>query len=416
MAGNSGQRLKVGIVGGSIAGCTAAIEWQRIGCDVTLWERTGDELKDRGAGIGVPISIIDKFIARDLIDANTPYFIGDAVAYLWRTEAAQQYGYLAWEQRATSVLALLNWGGLYKNLRQRVPDSVYKFNHRVVALYDSGSSVRVELADGASDNFDLVVCADGYMSLGRQTLFPDVGLKYAGYVLWRGLLAEGGMPRAETLEHGIACIGYPDGHSLFYFVPGANGSIKRGERLFNWGMYLPVADEALADFLTDRAGHRREGLPPGAMPLATERALKDKAKERLPDYYLEIAERARDTSVYAIYDCTVPAYRKGRICLAGDAGAYARPHSASGAFKGMSDAIALADSIKRGTSLEEAFESWNQARTDENRRLVEFGNQVGRARVKEIPDWSKMNPASMEKWFNSIVTIQREVSSADKSK
>jgi len=143
----------------------------------------------------------------------------------------------------------------------------------VVALYDSGSSVRVELADGASDNFDLVVCADVYMSLGRQTLFSDVGLKYAGYVLWRGLLAEGGMPRAETLEHDIACIGYPDGHSLFYFVPGANGSIKRGERLFNWGMYLPVADEALADFLTDRAGHRREGsLPSGAVPLATERA------------------------------------------------------------------------------------------------------------------------------------------------
>jgi hypothetical protein len=67
---------------------------QRIGCDVTLWERTGDELKDRVAGIGVPISIIDKFIARDLIDANIPYFIGDAVACLWRTEAAQQYGIL----------------------------------------------------------------------------------------------------------------------------------------------------------------------------------------------------------------------------------------------------------------------------------------------------------------------------------
>ena len=268
----------------------------------------------------------------------------------------------------------------------------------VVALYDSGSSVRVELADGASDNFDLVVCADVYMSLGRQTLFSDVGLKYAGYVLWRGLLAEGGMPRAETLEHDIAFIGYLDGHSLFYFVPGANGSIKRGERLLNWGMYLPVADEALADFLTNRAGHRREGLlPPGAMPLATERALKDKAKERLPDYYLEIAERARDTSVYAIYDCKLPAYREGRICLVGDAWAYARPHSAAGAFKGMSDATALADSVKQGTSLEKALELWNEARTDENNHLVEFGNQVGRARVKEIPDWSKMNPASMEK-------------------
>ena len=388
MAGNSGQQLKVGIVGGSIAGCTAAIELQRIGCDVTLWERTGDELKDRGAGIGVPCSIIDKLIERDLIDVNTPYFTVEAAARLWRTEAAQPYGYLAWDQPGT--LALLNWGGLYKNLRKRVPDSVYNFNHRVTAFHDSGSAVRVEIADGTIDNFDLVVWADGYTSLGRRTLFPDIGLKYAGYVLWRGFLAEGEMPKAEALERGVACIGYPGGHSLFYFVPGGTGSIKPGDRLINWGMYLPVADDVLPNFLTDKVGNRREGsLPPGAVPLATERDFKDKAKERLPDYYLEIAERSRDTSAYAIYVCKVPAYRKGRICLVGDAGAYARPHSGAGALKGMSDATALVDSIKQNSSLEEALESWNQARTAENNRLVEFGNQLGRALVKEIPDWSR---------------------------
>ena len=82
----------------------------------------------------------------------------------------------------------------------------------------------------------------------------------------------------------------------------------------------------------------------------------------------------------------------------------------------MSDATALADSIKRSSSLEEALELWNQTRTSENNRLVEFGNQLGQALVKEIPDWSKMNATSMEKWFNSIVTIQSEMFSPDKSK
>ena len=53
--------FRVGIVGGSIAGCTAAIELVRLGCEVTLFERTGEELKDRGAGIGVPPSVIDTF-------------------------------------------------------------------------------------------------------------------------------------------------------------------------------------------------------------------------------------------------------------------------------------------------------------------------------------------------------------------
>jgi len=81
-----------------------------------------------------------------------------------------------------------------------------------------------------------------------------------------------------------------------------------------------------------------------------------------------------------------------------------------GALKGMNDAIALADSTKQSSSLEEALELWNQTRTGENNRLVEFGNQLGQALVKEIPDWSKMNATSMEKWFNSIVTISPKFS------
>jgi len=28
--------------------------------------------------------------------------------------------------------------------------------------------------------------------------------------------------------------------------------------------------------------------------------------------------------------------------------------------------------------------------------------------VKEIPDWSKMDVAEMERWFNSIVTIKSD--------
>ena len=81
------KRLKVGVIGGSIAGCTTAIELLRLGCDVTLLERTGEELKDRGAGIGVPSSVMDTFITRDLVDANTPYFPGHSLR-AWRTGKA----------------------------------------------------------------------------------------------------------------------------------------------------------------------------------------------------------------------------------------------------------------------------------------------------------------------------------------
>ena len=128
------QGLRVGIIGGSIAGCTTAIELLRLGCEVTLLERTGDTLKDRGAGIGVPPSVMDTFIERDLVDADTPFFAGHAFTRIWRTEKERRYGYLAWDQPAN--LALLNWGGLYRNLRKRVPDRVYRSGQRAVALHE----------------------------------------------------------------------------------------------------------------------------------------------------------------------------------------------------------------------------------------------------------------------------------------
>ena len=401
--------LKVGIVGGSIAGCTTAIELVRLGCDVTLYERTGEELKDRGAGIGVPPSVIDTFIRRDLVDADIPYFSSQVFTRLWRTDQERRYGYLAWDQPAS--LALLNWGGLYRNLRKRVPDHVYRTEHRVVALYEHGNErVGVELANGTVPEFDLVVCADGYTSLGRRTLFPEIDIQYAGYVLWRGFLLEKELAESYPLTSGVRCLGYPGGHGIFYFVPGPDGSVAQGKRLVNWGVYVPVSEATLSEFLTDKEGRSHEGsLPPGAMPLSTEMSLKQKAYERMPDYYAEITDKSPDTFAYAIYDCQVPAYRKGRICLAGDAGAFARPHSAAGALKGINDATALGDALKTHSSLEEALTRWNAVQTEANNNLVRFGNQLGRALVKEIPDWSKMDASSMEKWFTSIVTIQTEM-------
>jgi 2-polyprenyl-6-methoxyphenol hydroxylase-like FAD-dependent oxidoreductase len=401
--------LKVGIVGGSIAGCTMAIELVRLGCEVTLFERTGEELKDRGAGIGVPLSVIDTFIKRDLVDADIPYFSSHSFTRIWRTEQEQQYGYWAWDQPAN--LALLNWGGLYRNLRKRVPDHVYRTEHRVLALHEQGNNrVSVALANGTTHEFDLVVCADGYTSLGRRTLFPEATIKYAGYVLWRGFLLEKELDESKPLESGVRCLGYPGGHGIFYFVPGPDGSVEYGERLVNWGIYVPVAESTLAAFLTDKEGKTREGsLPPGAMPLSTEIPLKQKAHERIPEYYAEIVDKSQDTFVYGIYDCQAPAYRKGRICLAGDAGAFARPHSAAGALKGINDATALGDALRTHKSVEEALTHWNKTQTETNNNLVRFGNQLGQALVTEIPDWSHMDATSMEKWFTSIVTIQTEV-------
>ena len=58
------EGLRVGIVGGSIGGCTAALALAGVGCDVTLFERSTGRLEDRRAGIGMPIPLLDGLKAR----------------------------------------------------------------------------------------------------------------------------------------------------------------------------------------------------------------------------------------------------------------------------------------------------------------------------------------------------------------
>ena len=405
---HAARDLDIAIIGGSIAGCTAAIELARLGARVTLFERSGEELKDRGAGLGIPTSVVDTFIARDLVDAALPYFPAPAFLRICRTAKESRYGRLAWAQPAT--LAALNWGGLYRNLRKRVPAGVYRTRQQVVGIEQvDDEAVRLRFADGDAAMFSLVVCADGYASIGRQTLFPEATLNYAGYVLWRGQLPEAALAASPPLEVGIRCVGYTGGHGIFYFVPGADDSVAVGARLVNWGVYVAVPPAELAAFMTDKAGRVHQGsLPPGMMPLATERGLKDRLMAVMPDYYSEILQRSIDTFAYAIYDCQVPAYRRGRVCLAGDAGAFARPHSGAGALKGINDAIALSEALRSAPSLDAALAAWDAERTNINNQLVRYGNQLGAAFVTAIPDWSEMDVPAMEKWFNSVVTIQSD--------
>ena len=56
-----------------------------------------------------------------------------------------------------------------------MPAGVYRTRQQVIALVQShADKVTLSFADGKRAAFDLVVCADGYASLRRQTLCPDI--------------------------------------------------------------------------------------------------------------------------------------------------------------------------------------------------------------------------------------------------
>lgn len=404
--------LRIGIVGGSIAGCTAAIELSRLGHEVVVYERSKGELVGRGAGIGTPTPIFDKLVDRDLVDPDMPRFNAGKMLLASRSDRSPHLGHAALKLNLDMVLC--NWGDLYRNLRKRVPESVYRGGMSVADIRlpeQVGDPVTLDLSDVSRPDFDLVVFCDGYQSLGRRMLLPDVGSTYRGYVLWRGLLPESELDDPSPLEGCLYRIHYKGlpGNAVYYFVPGAGGSIRRGERVVNWACYLPVEKDALQDLLVDRHGRQHAGsLPPGSMRPSEERHFKELMHTHLPSYFGDIIARTANTFVQPIYTVEVPAYFKSGCCLVGDAGSVAPPFTGSGVFKATNNVLDLSAALEGADSLQEALDAWSARQLESANRISLLGRQMERAFVWEAPDFADMDEDTTRTWWNGAITFPDE--------
>lgn len=235
-------------------------------------------------------------------------------------------------------------------------------------------------------------------------------MEYRGYVLWRGVLCEDDLSDCTPLEAKLQRVGYDEGHGVFYFVPGEDGSVKRGERWVNWALYLRVPEAELAAFLTDRNGKQHDGsLAPGMMSLEQEASLKQLARDRLPGYYADIIEGSNDTFAQAIYIVSLPGYHQGRVCLAGDAGSVAPPFTASGVYKGMNNAIDLTKALQSHEGIDEALAAWDAEETATGNRMAALGKQLEQALIWSIPDFSQMDEAAMREWWEAAAKMPEDV-------
>src|SRR6516225_11259787 len=76
--------MRVGIIGGSIAGCATAALLHRAGHDVIVFERSESDLVSRDAGIGTPTVVWQDMMAHGLIDETLPAFRIDSFRFVTR--------------------------------------------------------------------------------------------------------------------------------------------------------------------------------------------------------------------------------------------------------------------------------------------------------------------------------------------
>jgi 2-polyprenyl-6-methoxyphenol hydroxylase-like FAD-dependent oxidoreductase len=381
------EASRVGIVGGSIAGCAAAIALSRIDCEVTVYERSRGQLKSRGLGINMPPAAFDQLVSAGYLDEHMPTHA--ATTRVWFAADGSATGKVVWRQDM-SLLAT-NWGVLWDSLRTKVPDSAYRHPVAVTAVRAEPDGA-VIVSDEGEDRVDVVVGADGYRSVARALVDPQTRPIYAGYAFWRGDLAADLLPGSapEELGSALVTVGFDGGHAVFYLIPNLAGD---GLRL-NWGIY-----SRLPDRFDDPTS-----LPPGSLGDELLTAL-DQVLAALPPYWAEVAKTTgpEHLSLQPIYDIYAESYVRGRILLAGDAGTLARPHTGIGALKAVQDAHALELACRNHDSWPDALATYDQQRRTAGNGLVELGQRLGRSLVTQTPPWADMKPADYDEWVRATL-------------
>lgn len=378
----SGSR--VAVIGGSIAGCAAAIALIRAGCEVTVYERTKGTLRDRGFGIGIPAALHEELVSLGYLEPGTPVQRCTERTWLVRDANSARGRVLARQQLP---VAGENWAMLRRTLRAKVPEDRY---HEGVLVTRVDTAGHVTISGTSShEQFDAVVGADGYLSTVRSVVAPDAALLPSGYGIWRGACPERLLPGAalREVDDSMVQILYPGGHAVAYLIPGTDG------RLLNWGAYISPAE-----FDDLRL------LPPGAVDDELLGQLDAVFAEHIPPLWADTFRRTglERVSVQPIYDLTTPAYVSGRLALAGDAGSVARPHTASGATTALQDALELERCCRSGRTWEEVLASYDGARRSAGNAQTELGRLLGRALVTHTPDWTTMSSGDFWSWWQAI--------------
>jgi 2-polyprenyl-6-methoxyphenol hydroxylase-like FAD-dependent oxidoreductase len=389
--------MRVGIVGGSIAGCATAALLHRAGHDVIVFERSESDLVSRGAGIGTPTTVWQDMMARGLIDETLPAFRIDYMRFVTRGSGTGQQRWLG-DVRPPLSFTLVNWAHLYQWLRRGFPDELYRSASAVELIDARPDGTTVHLGPGGGADFDLVVCADGYRSTGRRLIDPDAALHYRGMVTWRGLLHENDL-RADPLRGcDLLRVGYQGGHGVLYYIPGS----EPGQRLLMWGYYLQVPEGALSSVLVDdQERQQSSSVPFGKVHPQVKAGFEARLADLLPAALFELVQQSSNSAIQAIYSVAPRSYARDRVCLVGDAGAVFPPFTSSGVLKAVANATSLADALAGAPAVDDALRRWSEAQLQVAAEVMPFAEYAERSQVLEMPDLAAMPPAATNDWLSS---------------
>lgn len=342
------------ILGGGIAGLTAAIALRRIGIPAQVFE-AAPEIKPVGAGLVlaanaikgyVKLGIAEKIIARgrllptfSILDSR-----GRKIAYADADAIAQKYGLHNFA---------IHRPELHEALMAELDPAQLHVNKSALRVEQNGDKATLYFQDGTSHETDYLIVADGIHSPIRRQLVPGSTPRYAGYTCWRAVTDNPGLSLTGATETWGA-------EGRFGIVPLA------GNKIYWFAcVNAPQNDPAMRAM-------QPEGL--------------QRIFQKFHDPIPAILRHTPDDSLLwnDIIDLKpIPRFAFGNIVLIGDAAHATTPNMGQGACQAIEDAVILADELAAHDSPAAAFAAFERRRLPRTHYIVNNSWTLGK-----IAQWS----------------------------
>ena len=376
------------VVGGSIGGLTSALLLRQLGFTVDVFERTPTQLDNRGGGIVLQPITMKWFDGRSKHHIDQLCTKSSRLRYLGADNEVVYEELVEW--RYTS------WGTVYRALLSDFGDEHYHLGEFCGGFSQDADGVEVRFVTGRVERANLVVFADGVMSMARRRLFPHLTREYAGYVGWRGTVPESDLaPETHALLDD--CLNYnvaPNTHVVMYTIPGWNGELEEGQRLLNYVWYRNVKDGPdLQELTTDTRGFEAPvSVHPGAVQQRYVDEMREAAVAQLAPAVAEVIVRTEQPYLQVVCDTRIPGMADGRVAVIGDAAFGARPHAAAGSAKAAADAWALYEHLQTHTGgIADALKLWEPGQLALGNQLIDRTAAMG-ARSQFSNTWVPGDP------------------------
>lgn len=347
----SANPRKIAICGAGVGGLTLAIRLAELGHQISVFERREEaDIRSEGVFLTLAPNGMNGLKAVGCHDAVREQGVettgieicnarGKRLGYADQADYERSFG-------APSVTISRRLLAAILMERARTVGVDLRFSSALAILTSSTNGARLEFADGASFDADIVVGADGLRSTVRGQIFPDYPAPH-----FTGMIGTGGItPTSVPSTRGTMRMTF--GETAFF------GYLIDADRNAFWFTSYPTESPSADGTIDGKA--RAEGI--------RQMHAGDPELNRT----ILSAVKAVDRS-YPIFDMPeLPAWSKGRIVLLGDAAHAVGPHAGQGASMAIEDALVLAACLQTEADHQAAFQRYEGLRRPRIAQVVKL--------------------------------------------